>query len=135
MKLVSSVSTRSVYSLLSLIDPLTTEYRYTVASVIRHITTAKKQSLFLIVLYRVRRKDCDELEIRYNESMERLQNILVEYEDGSLQWIKGTTEKEVMALSGFRRIRSFCNTNFRVPTERYRVGPSEFMKSVVSCES
>jgi len=64
--------------------------------------------------------------------MERRHNILVEYEDGSLQWIRNTTEAEVESLPGFKRARSFCNVNFVVPEDRYMVGPSEFQRRTVS---
>ena len=56
--------------------------------------------------------------------MERRCHLLVEYEDGSLQWLENALESEAVALPGVARVKAYCNSNFRVPRERWRTGRS-----------
>jgi hypothetical protein len=64
--------------------------------------------------------------------MERRCNILVEYKDGSFQWIRDALESDVCKMPDVARIKSYCNSEFRVGTERWRTGESEFEKVVIS---
>lgn len=68
--------------------------------------------------------------------MENMQNnrkyhILVEYSDGSFQWIRNSTEQEVAKKPGVKRIRSYCNVNFAVDTKRWKTGKTQFQKIIL----
>lgn len=54
------------------------------------------------------------------------QHILVEYDDGSFQWIKESSEEELLKKPEIKRIKSYCNANFEVNTKRFRIGKSQF---------
>jgi hypothetical protein len=54
------------------------------------------------------------------------QNLLIEYVDGSRQWIKNSTQDEVCAVKGFRRICATSDPKFDVYTFRWRTGESQF---------
>lgn len=61
----------------------------------------------------------------------RRQHILIQYTDGSYQWIRNTSETEVSKIKNFKRIVSFCNDNFYVDTKKWRIGRSQFEKIIV----
>lgn len=65
--------------------------------------------------------------------METKHNILVEYSDGSFQWLKNTTSREAMDKPGVKHLRSYCDTRFDVDTKRWRTGKSQFEKILVDC--
>lgn len=59
----------------------------------------------------------------YDREMEtRRQNLLVEYVDGSRQWIKNTTQKEACSIKGFKRVCASSEANLNVGTFRWKVG-------------
>jgi hypothetical protein len=60
------------------------------------------------------------------------QHILIEYKDGSRQWIENACEKNVVKTNNFKRIVSFCNSNFKVCTKRWTTGKTQFQKIVIS---
>jgi hypothetical protein len=64
--------------------------------------------------------------------MERKHNILVQYTDGSLQWLREALESEVRAMPDVARIKAYCNSNFRVGGERWTTGRSDMEKIVIS---
>jgi hypothetical protein len=58
--------------------------------------------------------------------------MLVEYRDGSFQWLENALEAEVARMPGVARIKSYCNPNFRVTTERWTTGRSDMEKIVIA---
>ncbi|NBT57316.1 hypothetical protein EBT16_00875 [bacterium] len=61
----------------------------------------------------------------YNEEMER-KSILVQYTDGSLQWLKNTSEEEVAKNPEVARVKSQCYGTIQMESRRWRTGVSEF---------
>jgi hypothetical protein len=59
-------------------------------------------------------------------------HILVEYNDGSFQWIKDSTEKEAAERAEVKIIRSYCNTNFNVDARRWKTGRSQFERIILT---
>lgn len=49
-----------------------------------------------------------------------MKHLLVEFQDGSFQWIKNTSENDVKKIPGFKRIKSEANGNFHFTTRRWR---------------
>jgi hypothetical protein len=55
-----------------------------------------------------------------------MKSILVEYKDGSLQWLKATSEEEIAKNPEVSRIKSYCYGSIKMESKRWRTGPSEF---------
>jgi hypothetical protein len=72
------------------------------------------------------------MDMPYKITMERRHNILVEYEDGSLQWLQNALENEAARLPGVVRVKAQCNSEFRVPLDRWRTGETDLQKVVIS---
>jgi hypothetical protein len=53
-------------------------------------------------------------------------HILVEYIDGTFQWIKNVCEKEVSKNKKVKRICSCSYGNIEVNTRRWKIGKSQF---------
>jgi len=55
-----------------------------------------------------------------------MKSILVEYKDGSFQWIKATSEEEIVKNPEVARIKSQCYGATQMESRRWRTGLSEF---------
>ena len=55
-----------------------------------------------------------------------MKSILVEYKDGSLQWLKATSEEEIIKNPNVARIKSQCYGSIQMESKRWKTGPSEF---------
>jgi hypothetical protein len=55
-----------------------------------------------------------------------MKSILVEYKDGSFQWLKATSEEEIMKNPEVTRIKSQCYGSIQMESRRWRTGLSEF---------
>jgi len=68
----------------------------------------------------------------YKITMDRRHNILVEYEDGSLQWLRNALENEAIRVPGVVRVKACCNSESRVPLDRWRTGETDLQKVIIS---
>jgi len=55
-----------------------------------------------------------------------MKSILVEYKDGSFQWLKATSEEEIIKNPNVARIKSQCYGSIQMESKRWRTGASEF---------
>jgi hypothetical protein len=59
-------------------------------------------------------------------AMSNKHHTLVEYKDGTFQWLKHTCERDALTNSHVKRICSICDASMKVDTRRRRFWPSEF---------
>jgi len=55
-----------------------------------------------------------------------MKSILVEYKDGTLQWLKNTSEEEAMKNPEVFRVKSHCYGTIQMESRRWRMGKTQF---------
>jgi hypothetical protein len=55
-----------------------------------------------------------------------MKSILVEYKDGSFQWLKNASEEEIVKNPEVARIKSYCYGAIQMESRRWKTGASEF---------
>jgi hypothetical protein len=60
-----------------------------------------------------------------------MKHLLVEFQDGSLQWIKNTSEAEVIRVKQFKRIKSESFGEFYFTKKRWKESKESQLKIVV----
>jgi hypothetical protein len=53
-------------------------------------------------------------------------SILVQYRDGSLQWLKNASEEEIAKNPEVARIKSQCYGTIQMESRRWKTGDSDF---------
>jgi hypothetical protein len=58
-------------------------------------------------------------------------HLLVEYNDGSRQWIKNACESEIKNNKNIKRICSYCNSRYEVDTRRWKIGSKSDLHKII----
>lgn len=58
--------------------------------------------------------------------MSNKHHTLVEYKDGTFQWLRHTCESDALAISHVKRICSVCDASMKVDAKKRKFWPSEF---------